>query len=420
MKILYLLHNDPRATGGTEKHALQLATTAAANGHDVAFFYPRVTKQEIEPSIEESTSGAIRFIELKRQVHNNFLPPGPFEKQLNQIFGSVLESYKPDVIHIHHLKNLPSGCLPTSLICGARVVFSLQDYEFFCLQTHLVRGNGEFCPSSGGGESCAVHCLPKALRAKAVITQPFKSITGEPAFVKYLRATISNRQIAFKKIHCTLAASQYVIDRFKKEGFESPNMRLLELGINYFEAPLREPAKRPVRFLFLGNVNHEKGVDLLLDAFKQLKPEEATLTIYGGFVSKEAQPLLDAAKNSLPHVKYAGPYEENELPAIFAETDCLINPTRRLETFSLVLSEAWMAKTPVISAASGALATRINHGVNGLLFNPGDLKTMMQHIKYVIDKPEALETLRGRIPEVMTIDRYYKEIERIYKNEDSN
>jgi len=74
-----------------------------------------------------------------------------------------------------------------------------------------------------------------------------------------------------------------------------------------------------------------------------------------------------------------------------------------------------MAKTPVMAAASGALATRIKHGVNGLLFNPGDLKTMTQHIRYVIDNPEALETLRGRIPEVMTIERYYRDIEGIIR-----
>ena len=109
-----------------------------------------------------------------------------------------------------------------------------------------------------------------------------------------------------------------------------------------------------------------------------------------------------------------GPYNESELPLIFSRTDCLISPTRRHETFSLVLSEAWMAKKPVIAAASGALSTRIHHGVNGLLFEPGNLKEMKQLIKSVIDKPETLDALRSGIPEVMTIEKYYAQIEEIY------
>jgi len=236
MKILYLLHNDPRATGGTEKHAFQLAATAAKKGHEAVFFYPRVTKQDIEPTIEETQSDSIRFIELKRQTHNNFLPPGPHEKLLNTIYGSLLESFRPDVIHIHHLKNLPLSCLSSSLTCGARTVFTLQDYEYFCMQTHIVRANGDFCESSGGGANCAVFCSPKVLRAKAALAKTFKSITGEPDFVRYIRETILNRQTAFKKFHHVIAASQYVIDRFKEEGFESPNIKLIELGINSFTA----------------------------------------------------------------------------------------------------------------------------------------------------------------------------------------
>ncbi|MFA6451426.1 MAG: glycosyltransferase, partial [bacterium] len=380
----------------------------------------RVSKQDMEPSLEETHEGAIRFLELKRQVHNNFLPPGPREKKLNELYGSVLDKYAPDIIHIHHLKNLPSGCLPMSIISMARTVFSLQDYEYFCMKTHLVRSNGDFCESSGGGANCAIHCLPRALRAKAILSQPFKSITGDPDFVKFLRATIVNRQTAFKKIHCVLAASQYVIDRFKAEGFVSANIKLLELGINNFEAMPKEPAKRPVRFLFLGNINHEKGIDLVLEAFRQISPQDASLTIYGGFVSKEARPLLDSAVKNLSHVKHAGPYEESELPRIFAGADCLINPTRRHETFSLVLSETWMAKTPVIAAASGALATRIVNGNGALLFPPGDLNEMTKCIKSVIDKPEILDNLRQTIPDVMTIEKYYEQIERVYKNEDRN
>ena len=55
MKILYLLHNDPRASGGTEKHALQLAATAARE-HATAILYPRTDKKLEQPAISESST----------------------------------------------------------------------------------------------------------------------------------------------------------------------------------------------------------------------------------------------------------------------------------------------------------------------------------------------------------------------------
>ncbi len=414
MKILYLLHNDPNAGGGTEKHAMQLASTASLS-HNVAFLYPKVTKQDIEPDIREYTSNGITYFELNRKVHNNFLPPDRHEKKLNQLYEDILLANKYDVIHIHHLKNLPSGCLPISFISGARVVFSLQDYEFFCMQTHLVRGNGDFCENSGGGANCSIYCSPKVLRAKAKLARPFSAITGESAFEKHIKHLFLNRKMAFKKIHSVLAASQYVIDRFKSEGFESPNVKLLELGINQFVTPARKPVALPIKFVFLGNINKEKGVDLLIETFKKIPPDKASISMYGSFVSDDVRDQLDAAVKNYPNIKHEGSFSDSSLPDILYNADCLINPTRRHETFSLVLSEAWMAKLPVIAAASGALSTRIRNNVDGFLIEPDNLSELTDVINKVVGNPAVLDDMRSNIREVMTIKKYYQEIEKIYQ-----
>ncbi len=418
MKILYLLHNDPRASGGTEKHVLQLAT-AAARDNEVAVFFPRVTKNDIQPSIEEFSHEGIRMIALDRKVHDNFLPPTHDERQLNAIYESFLQEYRPDVIHIHHLKNLPNTCFTATIICGARVVLTLHDFGIFCTMNHLVRRDGTPCGGSGGGAECALFCLPRAQRFTAQLTQYLKPMTGASSQVmETLKRTIRNRQAAFKRIHTVLAASQHVIDRYRSEGFDSPNMKLLELGIQPFEPPEKRQPRRPLKFIYIGNVSHDKGADLLIDTFSSVDPADASLSIHGKIVEKESESLIRNATNKYPNISFEGRFEESTLPDILAGADCLINPTRLPETFSLVLSEAWMARLPVIASSIGANAARIGHGINGLLFRPGDLAGLKSLVDGLVREPEKLDSLRTGIPDVMTMEKYFEAINDIYSKSD--
>ncbi|HOX28003.1 MAG TPA: glycosyltransferase, partial [bacterium] len=297
-------------------------------------------------------------------------------------------------------------------------VLSLQDFEIFCMQTHLVRRNGRFCEDSDGGRNCAMYCLPRAKRLRVRAAAPLSPIFGEDADTTYLRGVIRNRRTAFSRIDNVLFASEYVLNRYASEGFKTNNSRLIELGIPRFEARMRPDPKPPLRFVFIGNINHEKGVDLLLDVFSGIDEDEAILELHGGSISKDIKPMLEAALRKKGNIKHKGKYNDGDLPEILSGADCVLNPTRRHETFSLVLSEAWMAGAPVIAAASGAVATRVTNGVDGLLFKPGDKRELSSLIRKLIDDPSEIIRLRSGIREVMTIDKYYEEIKKIYTGED--
>ena len=414
MKILYMLHNDPRRAGGTEKHVLQLAESLSGR-HEIAIFYPEAVKQEIEPSLEIEDFNGIRLHVLHKQGRNDFLPPGYDVKQQNELLQSLIVGFGPDVIHLHHLKNLPLIALPAAMLSTARSVVSLNDFCFFCMQNHLTRRDDEFCESSGGGDNCAMYCLPRGKRLLSQLSRHFSAITGETAVFNYLRGSIQNRKTAFAKFDAVLAPSQYVLDRFNAEGFESPAARVLEPGIAQFpKNENRATPGRPVRFVSLGNINRDKGAELLIEAFKRISPEDATLAFHGNIVEKSIEKTIGAAVRTCPHITHAGPYQENELPGILAGADCLINASMLPETFSLVISEAWMAGLPVIASAHGAPASRITAGKNGLLFEKGNSADLLAKIETVIDRPELLDEMRNGIPEVMTVDSYIEEIEKIY------
>jgi glycosyltransferase involved in cell wall biosynthesis len=64
-----------------------------------------------------------------------------------------------------------------------------------------------------------------------------------------------------------------------------------------------------------------------------------------------------------------------------ARVDWCIVPSVWWEAFGLVVSEAWMFKRPVIASDVGALAERISHEVDGLLFDVASASSLANTIR---------------------------------------
>jgi len=83
-----------------------------------------------------------------------------------------------------------------------------------------------------------------------------------------------------------------------------------------------------------------------------------------------------------------------------------------VEVFSLVASEAWARRKPVVAFAVGELIYRVKHGVNGLLVkerNPQALAKALQELmsgKYDFKVDEKLYTWKEIA--LKLIDFYYK------------
>lgn len=73
-----------------------------------------------------------------------------------------------------------------------------------------------------------------------------------------------------------------------------------------------------------------------------------------------------------------------------------------------------MAKTPVIASRAGGIPELVKDGVNGLLFEPGDVQDLKKKIEYVIDNPALLDKLRQDMPVVKGIEENAGEMEEIY------
>jgi glycosyltransferase involved in cell wall biosynthesis len=86
----------------------------------------------------------------------------------------------------------------------------------------------------------------------------------------------------------------------------------------------------------------------------------------------------------------------------------------------MVVVEAFAAGTPVIASRIGSLAELIEHGVTGLLVNPGNPDSLRTMLEWALDNPEKMaamgRTARQRHEELYSKQRNYRHLMKIYQD----
>ncbi len=160
----------------------------------------------------------------------------------------------------------------------------------------------------------------------------------------------------------------------RKAGISLSNTKLIVSGIKDqapfpdTPRPVTDPAG-PMRLLFVGRFDSQKGVDLLLRDFALLKPGRATLTLAGA-------KIVDNHDLTIPSdVKLLGWVPRETLPAMFRKFDAVVMPSR-WEGMPLLAIEVLRSGRPLICSSHGAFPYFIKNGVNGVLMDidtPGSL-----------------------------------------------
>lgn len=120
----------------------------------------------------------------------------------------------------------------------------------------------------------------------------------------------------------------------------------------FLQNPVRTvSADGPSRVLFYGRLSAEKGIDLLLDVWRQIQPE-ATLSILG-----MEGPLSECAREAANQegITLLPPVPHAEVPAIMAGHDIVCCPSRVEESLCRTALEARLMERVVVAGASGAI-----------------------------------------------------------------
>ena len=157
--------------------------------------------------------------------------------------------------------------------------------------------------------------------------------------------------------------------------------------------PPKEKGK--VRLLFLGSLDRRKGFFDLLAALETMPDKDWELNVGGRFLDPELEQQFERRVDAVRDRVHMHGYISGEKKAdILKSSDVLVLPSYG-EGMPVVILEAMAVGCAILTTNVGAIDEVIDDGVQGRLFNPGDVNTLSSSIGELIDQPELLEMMQA-------------------------
>ena len=199
MKILhYALGFPPYRSGGLTKLCVDLMAQQAKEGHTVAMLWPGQMgfinkKVAIKKHENVKLSGQdILSFEVINPLPVSFdegiADIAAFTKNVEaEAYRRLLDSFQPDVIHVHTLMGLHKSFLETAKSKEIRLVFTAHDFFPICPKVTMFR-NGTVCDTARNCEDCGVcNATALSLNKIMILQSPLYRVLKDQPIVKKLR-----------------------------------------------------------------------------------------------------------------------------------------------------------------------------------------------------------------------------------------
>jgi glycosyltransferase involved in cell wall biosynthesis len=151
-------------------------------------------------------------------------------------------------------------------------------------------------------------------------------------------------------------------------GLPPQKMRVLPNGIAWAPLLRRLARSGPLRYIFIGRFDRQKGIDILLEAIRPLPIEDFEFDIVGS-------EILSGASGTRPeagtNVTFHGWLARERTLKLLDRADALIMPSR-WDAAPIVAIEAMRAGVAVIGSNRGAIPEIVGEGIGGHIFDIDD------------------------------------------------
>lgn len=292
--------------------------------------------------------------------HNKFFFNRFYSLDSKKIVAEILDKEKPDIVNIHNIiGGLTFSILPEIKKRRIPLVATVHDFRMLCPVGIFLNRKGEVCEKCKVGNyfQCIVNnCHPQSYYKSLIV-----------ATESYLRDFFIPHQ---KYIGTYIFVSNFTRNKFLE--YYPEIEKSSEVLYNFVEDFSNE-FFRGDYFLYFGRLDREKGLNLLIDVFKELP--EFNLKILG---RGEMESEIININN--PNIEYLGFKTGKELKDFIKNSSFVIVPSTCYETLSQSTLEAFSQSKPVIGSDLGGIKELIQSNVNGFLFKANRKDELMSTI----------------------------------------
>jgi glycosyltransferase involved in cell wall biosynthesis len=216
-----------------------------------------------------------------------------------------------------------------------------------------------------------------------------------------------------------VAPSPAAAEALMANGVPASGIRVVRHGIPLMKRrplPL-ETASGPLRFIYVGRINHVKGVHVLIEAMRMFgTAERHELHVYGAATTRGEKRYESRLKrrSALLPVKWHGSIPPSEIEEALGMADVMVHPTICLEIFGLTIAEAHSVGRPVIATRCGGAEFQIRDGIDGRLVPPNDARALHRAMTEVVSLPQLPIQWASQIQAPHSIHEHVEELMDLY------
>ncbi|MGQ0603347.1 MAG: glycosyltransferase [Anaerolineales bacterium] len=339
MRILIATQTYYPGANGQAAFTIRLAEGLAQLGHEVAVIAPSTQRRAIVQAIRGVRVYGVAALHLPRLHPETYLTLNP-EPTLTQ----ALTEFAPEVVHLQDHYMLCESVLRAAQRRGLPVL-----------------GTNHFLPDNVLPNFFPVITLRRGMRAALTgmlwrwMLRVFNQLDHVTTPTETAAAILRRQAL---RVPVTAISCGVDTQRFRP----MPELDRAATRARYDvqpDAPL---------FLYIGRLDREKRLDVMLGAFAQMGNPNARLVIGGRGPAEADLRALSVDLRVAERVTFTGYLPVEALPPLLNAADCFVMPSPQ-ELQSIATIEAMATGRPVIAANARALPELVTHSVNGYLFS---------------------------------------------------
>jgi glycosyltransferase involved in cell wall biosynthesis len=335
VKIL-IVHNFYQQTGGEDLVVGDEIRLLESRGHEVLRY-----------TVHNDQVGAVSTVALAQRTIWN--------QQVYRELRGVISQQRPQVVHVHNTLPLLSPSVYYAADAErVAVVQTLHNYRLLCPSAVCFR-DGHVCTD----------CLGKPVAWPAIRHACYRGSRSATAAVVTMLSVHRLLGTWHQKTSVYIVLTELARRLFMRAGLPADK---LVLKPNFVEPDPGLGTGGGGYAIFVGRLSSEKGITVLLDAWRRIGGRIPLRIVGDGPLSS----LVAEAAVRIPGVTWLGRQTREEIASLVGDAACLVFPSECYETFGRVIVEAFAGGTPVLAADHGAGGELVSDGITGLLFRHGD------------------------------------------------
>ena len=351
---ILIVHNRYQIPGGEDTVVQNELNMLRKYGHEV-FYYERNNNEMKECGVRQKLSLPFNTI---------------YSNQSKKEIKELIQKNRIDLVHVHNTLLLISPSVyDAAAECKVPVVQTIHNFRFICPNGLFYR-DGHVCEDClKQGLNCAMkHGCYRHSKAQTLIVVEM---------LKRMR-----RKHVFDRMHC-ICLTEFNKSKFIESGLFTESQ--ISVKPNYVPAVdhILPYSDRKNQIVFAGRLEEIKGIQFLLEVWKQFKEAPDLMICGDGPLEEECRKYTDL--NQMSKVHLFGRVSHDTVISHMKESKATILASTVYEGFPMTIAESFSCGTPVIVPDFGNAGSLVQEDHNGFHYEPGSVSECIAAVQKLLN-----------------------------------